>query len=102
MLRGTLMPNTIDRVATEGGTAIPNHGSTEHEKLKVSGDSNEAQFIRIVETITGDSLGVSTGPIDGHFSIDINVVRGRAYKIVADNRGGGAPSNEWNFRVTHP
>ena len=94
------MPNTIDRVATTGGTAIPDGGSTDQETLIVSGDSDENQYIQIVDTPTGDSLGTSAQPINGSFFIKIGVQKGRAYKVVADNRGGGASSNVWSFNVT--
>lgn len=94
------MPNKIVRVATTDGTAIPDGGSTDRETLIVSGDSDQNQYIRIIDTPTEDSLGVSPQPVNGPFSIEIKVAKGRAYKIVADNRGGGMPSNEWSFRVT--
>ena len=94
------MPNKIDRVATTGGTAIPDGGSTDQETLIVSGESDQNQFIQIVDTATGDSLGLSAQPVNGPFSIQIKVAKGRAYTIIADNRGGGVPSNEWSFRVT--
>lgn len=94
------MPNTIDRVATPGGTAVPDGGSIDQETLIVSGASDQNQYIRIVDTPTGDSLGLSDQLVNGRFSIQIKVSQGRAYKIVADIRGGGMPSNEWSFRVT--
>ncbi|MGY2366438.1 hypothetical protein ACW9IO_28130 [Pseudomonas azotoformans] len=93
------MPNTIDRVATTGGTAIPDGGSTDQKTLIVSGASDQNQYIRIVDTPSGDSLGLSDQLVNGPFSIQIEVSKGRAYKIVADIRGGGMPSNEWGFRV---
>lgn len=94
------MSVSIERVA-DGGTAIPNPGTTPARSLIISGESTVVdQFIKITDGVDGVVLVVSSEPVNGDFYLKVSNLEAKTYNFVASTRGNTHHSPPWVVTVT--
>ncbi|ROM55196.1 hypothetical protein BK648_06810 [Pseudomonas poae] len=94
------MSVSIIRVA-DGGTAIPNPGTTPARSLRIVGESTVAdQYIKITDGVGGPVLVISKEPVNGSFSLDVSNLKAMTYHFVASTRGDTHHSAPWVVTVT--